>query len=165
MLYIQFWVPGDGWRYRLKHVEHFTEINKLCNVASCWLYLEIYLRCTDLLTSDIWNSFSDSCIADPLLDLYEQAFWSRVITEKIPADEEVKKFLTFLETRRFINVFTTPLHPRRSVYSFIWIRNESLYHISAMNIITYFSPFSVYCLPLLSKYSLQLPVLKVGRVA
>jgi hypothetical protein len=31
------------WKYRLKHVEHFTEINKLCNVASRWLYLEIYL--------------------------------------------------------------------------------------------------------------------------
>jgi hypothetical protein len=42
MLYIQFWAPNDGRRYRLKHVENFTEINKLCNVASCWLYLEIW---------------------------------------------------------------------------------------------------------------------------
>ena len=41
MLYIQFWAPDDGRRNSLKHVEHFTEINKLCNVASCWLYLEI----------------------------------------------------------------------------------------------------------------------------
>jgi hypothetical protein len=41
MLYIQFWAPDDGQRYRLKHVEHFTEIIKLCNIASCWLYLEI----------------------------------------------------------------------------------------------------------------------------
>ena len=41
MLYIQFWAPADGRRNRLKHVEHFTEINKLCNVASCWLYLEM----------------------------------------------------------------------------------------------------------------------------
>jgi hypothetical protein len=24
-------------------VEHFTEINTLCNVASCWLYLKITL--------------------------------------------------------------------------------------------------------------------------
>jgi hypothetical protein len=44
MLYIQFSAPGDGQRYRLNHVENFTEINKLCNVASGWLYLEIYLR-------------------------------------------------------------------------------------------------------------------------
>jgi hypothetical protein len=34
----------DGRRYRLTHVEHFTEINKLCNVASFWLYLEIKLQ-------------------------------------------------------------------------------------------------------------------------
>ena len=38
--YIQFWAPDDGRRKRLKHAEHFTEINKLCNVASCWLYLK-----------------------------------------------------------------------------------------------------------------------------
>jgi hypothetical protein len=41
MLCIQFWAPDDGRRTRLKHVEHFTEINTLCNVASCWLYLKI----------------------------------------------------------------------------------------------------------------------------
>jgi hypothetical protein len=41
MLHIQFWAPDDGRRNRLKHVEHFTEINKLCNVASRWLYLKI----------------------------------------------------------------------------------------------------------------------------
>ena len=46
MLYIQFWAPSDGRRNCLKHVEHFTEINKLCNVASCWLHLKkIYLWC------------------------------------------------------------------------------------------------------------------------
>ena len=40
MLYIQCWAPDDGRRNRLKHVEHFTEIKKLCNVSSCWLYLK-----------------------------------------------------------------------------------------------------------------------------
>jgi hypothetical protein len=44
ILYIEFWAPDDGRRYRLKHVEHITEINKLCNVASCWLYLEINVK-------------------------------------------------------------------------------------------------------------------------
>ena len=38
-----FWAPHDGRRNRLKHVEHFTDINKLCNVTSRWLYLEIHL--------------------------------------------------------------------------------------------------------------------------
>ena len=52
MLYIQFWAPDDGRRYRRKHMEHFTEINKLCKVASCWLYLKIRLRCTDPWTSN-----------------------------------------------------------------------------------------------------------------
>jgi hypothetical protein len=32
-------VPDDGWRYQPKHVERFPDINKLCNVASCWTYI------------------------------------------------------------------------------------------------------------------------------
>ena len=35
--------PDDGWRYRPNHVEQFTEINKLCNIISCWKYIRIYL--------------------------------------------------------------------------------------------------------------------------
>ena len=30
--------PDDGWKYHAKHVEQFPDINKLCNVASCWIY-------------------------------------------------------------------------------------------------------------------------------
>ena len=26
--------PDDGWRYHPKHVEQFTDINKMCKVAS-----------------------------------------------------------------------------------------------------------------------------------
>ena len=37
-LYVQFWAPDDGRKNRLKNVERLTEINKLWNVASCWLY-------------------------------------------------------------------------------------------------------------------------------
>jgi len=37
-LYVQFWAPDDGQKTRLKHEERLTEINKLWNVASCWLY-------------------------------------------------------------------------------------------------------------------------------
>jgi len=39
--------PDDGWSYHPKHVEQFSDINKLCNAASCWIYIGIYLRCTD----------------------------------------------------------------------------------------------------------------------
>jgi hypothetical protein len=31
-------VPDDGWKYHPKHVEQFPDINKLFNVASCWIY-------------------------------------------------------------------------------------------------------------------------------
>jgi hypothetical protein len=30
--------PDDGWKYHPKHVEQFPDINKLCNVSSCWIY-------------------------------------------------------------------------------------------------------------------------------
>jgi hypothetical protein len=41
--------PDDGWKYYPKHVEQYPDINKLCNVASCWIYtcIGIYIRCTD----------------------------------------------------------------------------------------------------------------------
>ena len=35
---MQFGAPDNGRKPRLKNVEHLTEINKLRNVASCWLY-------------------------------------------------------------------------------------------------------------------------------
>ena len=33
----------DAWKYQPKHLEQFSDINKLCNVASCWIYIGIYL--------------------------------------------------------------------------------------------------------------------------
>jgi hypothetical protein len=30
--------PDDGWKYHPKHLEQFPNINKLCDVASCWIY-------------------------------------------------------------------------------------------------------------------------------
>jgi hypothetical protein len=35
--------PDDGWKYQPKRVEQFPDINKLCNVASCWIYIGILL--------------------------------------------------------------------------------------------------------------------------
>jgi len=35
------WAADDGWRYRPKHVERFTDINKLYTVASCWTIIGI----------------------------------------------------------------------------------------------------------------------------
>ena len=34
----------DGWRYRPKHIEKFPELNKLCNIASCWIYISEYVK-------------------------------------------------------------------------------------------------------------------------
>jgi len=33
--------PDDGWKYHPKHVEQFPDINKMCSVASCWIYFGI----------------------------------------------------------------------------------------------------------------------------
>jgi hypothetical protein len=39
--------PDDGWRYHPKYVEQFPDINKLCNFASFWIYIGIYLGRTE----------------------------------------------------------------------------------------------------------------------
>jgi hypothetical protein len=31
--------PDDGWKYHAKYVEQFPDINKLCNVAFCLIYV------------------------------------------------------------------------------------------------------------------------------
>jgi hypothetical protein len=41
--------PDDGWKYHSKHVEQFPEINKVCNVASCWIYIGILLGAHPIL--------------------------------------------------------------------------------------------------------------------
>jgi hypothetical protein len=35
--------PDDGWKYHPKHVEQFSDVNQLCNFASCWIHIEILL--------------------------------------------------------------------------------------------------------------------------
>jgi hypothetical protein len=41
--------PDDWWKYHPKHVEQFTDINKLCKVASCWIYIGILLGAHPIL--------------------------------------------------------------------------------------------------------------------
>jgi hypothetical protein len=38
------YTPDDRWKYHPKHVEQFPDINKLCNIASCWIYIGILLE-------------------------------------------------------------------------------------------------------------------------
>jgi hypothetical protein len=42
--------PDGGWKNHPKYVEQFPNVNKLCNAASCWIYIYIYigiyLQCT-----------------------------------------------------------------------------------------------------------------------
>jgi hypothetical protein len=35
--------PDDGWKYHPKYAEQFPDINKLCTIASCWIYIGILL--------------------------------------------------------------------------------------------------------------------------
>jgi len=47
--------PDDRWEYHPKHVEQFPDINKLCNVASCWIHIGILLGAQYILhISRIW---------------------------------------------------------------------------------------------------------------
>jgi hypothetical protein len=41
--------PNDEWKYQPKHVEQFPDINKLCNVASSWIYIGILLGAHSIL--------------------------------------------------------------------------------------------------------------------
>jgi len=41
-VYTVIWAPDDGWRYRPKHVEQLTDINKLYIVASCWIIIDTH---------------------------------------------------------------------------------------------------------------------------
>jgi hypothetical protein len=41
--------PDDGWKYHPKHVEQFPDINKLCDIASCWIYIGILLEARPIL--------------------------------------------------------------------------------------------------------------------
>jgi hypothetical protein len=50
--------PDDGWWYHTKYVEQFPDINKLCNIASCWIYIRILLRCTDPWTLNVCMKFN-----------------------------------------------------------------------------------------------------------
>jgi len=34
--------PDDKWWYHPKHVEQFPGLNKLCKVATCWIYIGIF---------------------------------------------------------------------------------------------------------------------------
>jgi hypothetical protein len=45
--------PDDGWKYHPKHLEQFPDINKQCNVASCWIYIGILLAHSILHISKI----------------------------------------------------------------------------------------------------------------
>jgi hypothetical protein len=35
------YAPDNGWKYHPKYVEQFPDMNKLCNVAYCWIYWNI----------------------------------------------------------------------------------------------------------------------------
>jgi len=50
-----------GCRYHPKHVQQFPEIDKLCNAASCWIYIRIWkwvlTKYTQSLESNTWLSY------------------------------------------------------------------------------------------------------------
>ena len=83
--------PDDGWRYIPKHVEHFPEINKPCNVASCWIYITIYLRCTDPWTSNLHQLW--------FLDLTDSRPWKPAVSS---GTAEIPRLLRNIRSRIFV---------------------------------------------------------------
>ena len=72
-LYVLFWAPDDGRKNRLKHVELLTEIKKLWNVASCWLYSATMSLCL---------SVCDPVLAPkPLMNYHETAFAYKLVKQ------------------------------------------------------------------------------------
>jgi hypothetical protein len=57
------YAPDDGWRYHPKHVEQSPDINKLCSIASSWIYVGIMLLLSKPLCY-LWNrhlNFDQPC--------------------------------------------------------------------------------------------------------
>ena len=66
--------PDDGWRYHPKHVEQFTDIIKLRNIASCWTFMGKYLRRKNpwtliLPSTDIMSEFQS------LVLVHKSSYW------------------------------------------------------------------------------------------
>jgi hypothetical protein len=75
--------PDDGWKYHPKHVEQFLDINKLCNVASCWIYIGILLG------------------AHPILHISRiKINYKTVLPEELTGPQPVKKFPEFCGARK-----------------------------------------------------------------
>ena len=55
--------PDDGWRYHPKYVEQFPDINKLCIVASYWIYV-----CWDCV-------LSGTGLCDELISRPDESYW------------------------------------------------------------------------------------------
>jgi hypothetical protein len=63
--------PDDGWRYHPKHIEQFPDTNKLCNVASCWIYIGIEregVRDSYVLVLDITSVLLNALQAEMCLE-------------------------------------------------------------------------------------------------
>jgi hypothetical protein len=74
-------VPDDGWKYHPKHVEQFIAINKLCNVAFCWIYeyIGILLRAHPVLhiSRKRVNDISERNVVNGNKILLEKQSWFR----------------------------------------------------------------------------------------
>ena len=96
--------PDDGWRYHAKHVEQFPEINKLCNVASCWICIRIYSRCTTpehkrgQFSSTSWREPEKTHVADMFVKKV-----TYLTTVRVP---RILSFKCFHKTRQSSRVST-----------------------------------------------------------
>ena len=118
-LYVQFWAPDDGRKNRLKHLELLTEINKLWNVASCWLYSKNILATHGPM--NVKNTLTEAEKRSQTLNRNETCTRNPQRSCSIISFRASKLFITKNRTATtFFNLPHNAFHFRRSK----WIRQE-----------------------------------------
>ena len=92
--------PDDGWIYHPKHVEQFPDINKLCNDASCWIYIGILKR-LPVQEVNIYGPYILKCRVNGFINTRytpQARVWQRQLTQGFPKltlqnSQLCKKFL------------------------------------------------------------------------
>jgi len=105
------WAPDDGWRYHPKHVERFTDINKLYIVASCRTIIGIYFTMHGPLNVN-WRYLLWNFIQFPVTSsvFYSTAFFNSFSFYSSFIDRYQLDTPTKSETKFFTLAISCPMH-------------------------------------------------------
>ena len=80
------WARDDGWRYHPKHVEWFTDINKLYVVTSCWIIIDTYYEMHRPVNIKYSRSFFGSLSWEFLVVVCSAALSSSIYASLVSSD-------------------------------------------------------------------------------